>query len=273
MDQIAEFFDAQKLSGWDLLFALLVLIAGWIVASLVKRAILAIGGRWPQVSPPLVLTLARVAKYFVWLIALGVALAFLGANVQPLLASVVIVLVVLALALRGIAGNFGAGVVLQARRPFTVGDEIEVQGIVGVVRDLNSRSVVVHTRDGRVAHVPNSDLLENPFWNNSEHAARRSEIRVRVSEPGQRDALETLLVDAAEAGPLVHNKPRPSVLFTELSPERASARVLFWHAPLNENVATSQAVTAVADALTGAGFSATVQSEVPVPPLVPPPSV
>lgn len=47
--------------------------------------------------------------------------------------------VVLALVLRGIADNFAAGVVIQSRHPVRLGDEIDALRYVGTVRALNGR--------------------------------------------------------------------------------------------------------------------------------------
>ena len=57
--------------------------------------------------------------------------------------------VILALALRGIADNFAAGIVLQTRRPIHIGDEVESLGYVGNVLEMDGRAVVIETFDGR----------------------------------------------------------------------------------------------------------------------------
>ena len=67
-----------------------------------------------------------MAKYSCWLLGAGIALTFLGVEIQPLLAAALIVAVVAILAIRGVTDNFAAGVVIQSRRPVHIGDEIEV---------------------------------------------------------------------------------------------------------------------------------------------------
>ncbi len=143
MSQIADFFSSGNISTWDVIFAVLALVAGFVFGSLIKKAIRAVGRKLPHLSPTLITLLARIAKYFVILLGFGIALAFLGANLQPLLVGVIIVAVIATLALRGVASNFGAAIVLQSRRPIKVGDQIEILGNVGTVRDLNARAVVL----------------------------------------------------------------------------------------------------------------------------------
>src|SRR4030095_2421968 len=124
--------------------------------------------RVPNMSPAAVRFIGRFVQYTLLLLGIGVGLAFLGANVQPLIAVVVIVLVIVVLVLRGVADNFAASVIIQSRKPVVVGDEITVEGpdgkaLTGIIVELNSRAVVFETFDGRTAHVPNGKLLAESF--------------------------------------------------------------------------------------------------------------
>ena len=108
---------------------------------------------------------------------------------QPLLVLAVVLAVVAVLVLRGVADNFAAGVVIQASKPIDVGHEIQVEGpdgrpITGVVTDLNSRTVVLETYDGRTVHVPNAKMVQDPIVNHSARGLRRSEVQVRTARGG-----------------------------------------------------------------------------------------
>ena len=121
---LSDFFSSGDITGWDLLIAVLVGIVGWVASIFVKRGVIAVLARTPGVSPAVGLLIARIAKYVVILLGIGIGLSFLGASVQPLIAIAIIVGVILVIALRGVANNFAAGVVLQSRHPIKPGDEI-----------------------------------------------------------------------------------------------------------------------------------------------------
>ncbi|HYJ24876.1 MAG TPA: mechanosensitive ion channel domain-containing protein [Acidimicrobiia bacterium] len=99
--------------------------------------------------------------------------------IQPLLTAVIVIGVILALALRGIAENFAAGIVLQTRRPIEVGDEVDSLDYVGDVIEMNGRAVIIETFDGRRVHLPNSEVLSNPLVKHTDRGARRSDVEVR----------------------------------------------------------------------------------------------
>lgn len=258
-------------SGWDLLWAVLCAVAGWVASIFVRRGVLAVLRRTPNVSEGVAVFVARVAKYLVILLGVGIGLGFLGIGLQPLLAIVLIVGVVLVLALRGIADNFAAGVVLQTRHPVRLGDEIELDGETGTVVELNGRSVVIHTLDGRTVHIPNSTVLSQPIDNHSSRGARRSEVQVRTVRDGvDLTELTERLAHAAASVDGVHAREPARTLVAAVSSDRVTIRVQFWHHPLKGVAVTSDVVVALARALDDAGVKGVVTSIPGDPPLVPP---
>ena len=268
---LGPWFAASTISGWDVAIAILVVIVGWIVSIFAKRGVLTLMVRLRGISPDLASLVARLVKYAVLLVAVGVALGFLGASVQPLLTATIIAGIVIVLALRGIADNFAAGVVLQTRRPIKVGDEIQVGDYIGSVRELNGRAVVIRTLDGRTVHVPNQLLLQSPVVNHSEAGARRSTVQVRVALGSvPTDEVMRMLHDATQSAEGVHSREPTHVSTVALSPNRATFTVDFWHHPANARTVSSNVVRALGAATTEHNLAAVIQSDLPAPPLTPP---
>jgi len=268
-------FLSTPITWWQVLWAVLALVAGWIASRIAKRAVTDLMGHVPTATPAATRFAARFAQYTLLLLGFGIALAFLGANVQPVLAVVIVLVVVAALVLRGVADNFAASVLIATRKPVVVGEEITVEGpdgkpITGTVIELNSRAVVFTTPDGRTAHVPNSKLLAETLVNNSRHGGRRSEVQVRVERAGSSlDEVAAALGEAVATAEGVHADPAAGVLVTAVSESRITGRVQFWHDPAQGLAVTSGVVSALTAALAQRGWSSTVTSEAVVPPLVP----
>jgi small conductance mechanosensitive channel len=258
------------LSPWSVLLALISILAGWILARIARRTVAGLLTRLRGLSPKVSSLTARVVYYAVLLLAIGVALTFLGAPVQPLLAATVIVAVLAALALRGITDNFASGLVLQTRRPIDIGDLICSDDRMGTVVDMNGRSVLLRTADGAHVHVPNSTVLQNTLINYSEGGGNRSEIEVRLRvDDDDRRALRRRLAELVTAVPGVSGE-RPVQVITILdSPERLIVRVWFWHPPADGALVTSAVVEAVAEFLRATGSEAVVTSALPPAPATP----
>ncbi|MEV7692139.1 mechanosensitive ion channel domain-containing protein [Microbacterium sp. NPDC089189] len=272
--ELGDLLASPSVSGWDLALAAASIVVAWIVAVIAKKAVLALLRKLQGITEGAAILTARIVKYAILLLGVGVAFAFLGASIQPLIAVAIVVVAVIVLALRGVSHNFAAGVVLQSRHPIKVGDEITVADVTGTVRELNGRSVVIVTRDGRTVHVPNAQVLESPLSNHSERGRRRSDVQVRARASVTRvDDLSATITDAVHAVVGVHTREPVAVLVQTVEPERLTLLVRFWHHPLAAPAVVSPVVAGIAAALTEQGIAATVTSDIPVPPLTLPPEV
>jgi small-conductance mechanosensitive channel len=260
----------SQVSGWDLLLALLVLIVSWLLSRWAGRATRDLANRLDGLSDDMRALASKGVRYFVLLLGVGVALSILGAPIEPLLTAAVIVGIVAALALRGVAENFAAGVVIQTRRPIHVDDEIDSLGFVGVVKELNGRSVVIETPDGRIVHLPNSKVLDNPIINNTTTGMRRSEVEVRAARGDHEADLRGLVATAIAAVPGVLLDPAPDVHLTGSDPERFTLLARVWHDSAAGSDVVDAMIERIVGALSEAGSEASLVSPQPPAPLTPP---
>lgn len=266
----------EGLSVWQVVLALLSVVIGWLLSRLARKGVLKLAARTPGISDSVSQLAARVTQYALLLVGIGVGLAFLGANVQPLLAITVIAAIVLILVLRGVADNFAAGVLIQSRQSVKIGEEIGVDGPDGVIRgtvqELNGRAVILTTFDGRTVHVPNAALLTGVLVNDSRHGARRSAVDIRIarSEGLDLDEVITTITEAASSVDGVHARVHPTVQIAAISPTRWTLTLLLWHHPLHGSIVVSDTVRGVAEALEASGLKAVVLAQQAPPPLVTP---
>jgi small conductance mechanosensitive channel len=252
---------------WNAVLAVIVAILGWILSRVTRKTVGKVMTRLQGISDELRDLTARAAGYVVLFIGVGTALAILGLPIQPLLTAVLVIVVILALALRGIAENFAAGIVLQTRRPIEVGDEVDSLDYVGNVVEMNGRAVVIETFDGRRAHLPNSEVLNNPLVNHSVKGARRSEVEVRIRSRDFEDTQQRL-VDTLGSVAGVFPEPAPAVYLTSIDPVRITALVQFWHDPDDGLTVRGDVIRALA----GGGQERTEMATIVTPQPAPPPA-
>ncbi len=264
------------LSPWQIVLAVLSILIGWLLSRFARKGVLKLTKRTPGISDSVAQLAARFTQYALLLVGIGVGLAFLGANVQPLLAMTAIAVVVLFLVLRGVADNFAAGVLIQSRQSVKIGEEIAIDGpdgvIHGVVQELNGRSVILTTVDGRTVHVPNAALLTGILVNDSRHGARRSALDIRIARSDGLDLDEMIGIVSRAASDVegVHSREHVGVLVSSVSPTRWILQLRIWHHPLHQAPVVSDTVRAVAEALEAAGLKSVVAPHGAPPPLVAP---
>lgn len=264
----------QGIEWWQVAIALIVAIAGWIVGHFARKGVFAVMQRSHGLEL-YAITAGRITEYLIVAVGLGLALAILGANIQPLLAVVIIVAVVGVLVMRGTADNFAASVLIQSRHPVREGDEIQVDtpggAMTGIVTELNSRSVVLVTYDGRTVHVPNAKLLSDSVVNHSAQGVRRSQVQVRLARAADEpiDGLMKRLLATTIAVDGIRDPENAAVRPTGVSPERLTALLLFWHESTQSAVVTADVVTALATDFADRGVEAVVTSDIPVAGFIP----
>ena len=75
---------------------------------------------------------------------------------------------------------FIASILLGVRRPFRVGDYIQVAGQAGVVKTLNTRATVLVTLEGNHVRIPNSTIYKEILVNSSASSSSRGTFDVLV---------------------------------------------------------------------------------------------
>lgn len=81
------------------------------------------------------------------------------------------------LALQGSLSNFAGGVLILFFKPYKVGDIIEVDGITGVVKEIQIFNTVVIKPDHRTAFLPNGSVSNNKIINHSKEGSLRTELQ------------------------------------------------------------------------------------------------
>jgi small-conductance mechanosensitive channel len=145
----------------------------------------------------------------------------------------VIVLVVAAviLLLRPLIQNLSSGLLLQLRGPFKPGDLVKTNEIIGVVEEVNTRTVVVATNDGTRVHIPSREVLESVLVNYSTVGRRRSAMTLRLPMGSDLTTTTARLEEAVAALDHVLDEPPPEVVVTDFEGNQLLVDVLFWHRP------------------------------------------
>lgn len=152
-----------------LLLAIVVVLISWFIASRVRG--FADRKLKRKMHDPLLATfIANLIKAI--LIVIGFLFMFrvigLTGVAQSVLAGAGISAFIIGFALKDIGENFLAGILLAFKRPFSVGDIIESNGVKGKVVALNLRDTQIKS-DSKNIYIPNALLIKNTLVNfNSE---------------------------------------------------------------------------------------------------------
>jgi MscS family membrane protein len=88
-----------------------------------------------------------------------------GMNLGPMLASLGIGGVALALAAKDSIANFLGSITILFDKPFTVGDRIIIDGHTSIVEDVGFRSTRIRTANGSLVSIPNEKIVNTTLVN------------------------------------------------------------------------------------------------------------
>lgn len=169
------------------------------------------------------------AVFLILLIAMVFSILGWNSFTSKILAAAGISTFVIGFALKDIGENFLSGIIMAFRRPFRVGDLVEVSNIKGRVVRLSLRDTLLKTLDGRDVFVPNGMILKNPLQNYTMDDFMRAEFIVGLDYDDDVAAAMTLIENIINTDESVVLKERTQVIITELAASTVNVTVRYWY--------------------------------------------
>ena len=212
----------------QLVVAAVIVLAAVVLAMILRRLLVRLLDRGDADTNAGRLT-GRLVTLVVLAVGIVYAFSTLGIQLGPLLGALGVGGLALAIALQDILQNFVAGVLLQVRRPFRVGDQVGLGDFEGKVVDVNLRTVELSGYDGVVVYLPNSRVTGAPIINYTRTPHSRTTLSVGVAyDTDLERAREVLLAACASAGG-AEQTPPPEVWVEAFGDSAIDLAIRYWH--------------------------------------------
>jgi len=178
--------------------------------------------------------LFRIFNKILYIIVLSIGVMFclsilnLDKTVTSLLAGAGIVGLALGFAFQDIAANFISGFFMASKKPFNIGDVIEVENIKGVVKKINLRTTELLSFDGNYIIVPNKQVFQSAIINYSTTGERRVLISVGVAYDSKLDMVEECVKTTIESLDDMIKEKGVSVHFKEFGDSSINLDIKYW---------------------------------------------
>lgn len=175
-----------------LLFAVIVMSVTWLLLKWMARFFQRLETHNPrlrflanQMQPP--------TRIFVWFSALLLVVDILAPTRDAFLAVLGSAALAIGLGLQDLIKNLVGGLVIVADVPFQTGDRVEIGHAYGEVVHIGLRSTKLLTADGKIAAIPNSEILTQQTFN-SNRGVPEAMVTTDVNVPRGLDPNEVLRI-------------------------------------------------------------------------------
>lgn len=152
---VVDFFTNYS---FQLIGALLIFLLGFYVAGKIAKTVLRLCEKH-KLDVTLSRFIASTTRMVVMVMISIMALSKIGISVTPFIAALGAISLGAGLALQGLLANYAAGFNIIIIRPFVVGDTIEVQGVTGIVKEVQLAYTIIQDEDSAEITIPNKHIV------------------------------------------------------------------------------------------------------------------
>ncbi|RLD66803.1 MAG: mechanosensitive ion channel family protein, partial [Bacteroidetes bacterium] len=225
VDQIKEMAISY---GPKVIGAILVLLIGFKIAGFVSKQVrkgLTKGKFDDSLIPFLSSLIATILKILVVISAMGM----LGIEMTSFIVIMGAAGLAIGMALSGTLQNFAGGVMILVFKPYQVGDFIEAEGKMGVIKEIQIFNTIMTTVDNKRIIIPNGGLSNSTMTNFSAEEFRRVDFTFGIGYGDDIDKAKQVMFDEIAKFPQVLNTPaEPFIGLSELADSSVSFAVRVW---------------------------------------------
>ncbi|SFZ90811.1 small conductance mechanosensitive channel [Flaviramulus basaltis] len=202
------------------------IIGSWVIKKLLKgtRKVMTKGSYDESLQKFLLNLLNWVLKIVLIIVVLGTV----GVETTSFAAIIAAAGLAIGLALQGSLGNFAGGVLIMIFKPIKIGDLIEAQGEIGVVKQIEIFTTKLTGLSNKEIIIPNGALSNGNIVNYSTEGTRRVDLVFGVGYDSDIKKTKEVLMNVLTSHPKILKDPAPSVTVLELADSSINFAVRPW---------------------------------------------
>lgn len=220
-------YDLILVYGPKLLIAIVIWFVGlWVIKMLRKGISKALDKGSYDVS--LKKFSLNLIKWALKIVLIVVVLGTLGIETTSFAAILAAAGLAVGLALQGSLSNFAGGVLIMIFKPMKIGDLIEAQGQIGVVKEIQIFTTRLIGLSNKEIIIPNGSLSNGNIINYTTQGTRRVDLVFGVSYDSDIKKTKEVLMEQLVNHPKVLEEPAPTVNVLELADSSVNFAVRPW---------------------------------------------
>ncbi|TQD26990.1 mechanosensitive ion channel family protein [Methanolobus vulcani] len=227
-DILSQAIPYTDITVANILFALVVLVAGIIIAGILSGMFR--NGLKKTKLPALVIEfLVRFLRALLYVAVLLAVVSALGIDISSVVVGLSAVIgLVLGFGMQDSLNNLAAGVWIASLRPLDKGEFVTVNGMSGNVHAVGIMATELLTPDNQFITIPNKLVWGSPIINVTRMPTRRVAVDVGVSYSTDIPKAVAIAMDVIKKDSRVLADPAPAVVTTELADSSVNLQLRAW---------------------------------------------
>ena len=229
LDLSISFIEKHTL---NVVTALLILIIGlWLSKKISKIAQKILAKRGVELT--LQKFLGDLISWTLKILVFITAISQVGVETTSFIAILGAAGLAVGLALQGTLANFAGGALIMFFKPFKVGDLIEAQGEIGVVKEIQIFVTKLTSPQNRLIIIPNGTLSNGNITNYTAEGKLRVDLTFGVGYDSDIKQTKEVLMQVMLNNPNILKDPAPTVNVSELADSSINFAVRPWATTAN----------------------------------------
>lgn len=198
-----------------LALAILTLFIGlWIISGIVK--LIKLSMERSKVDPTLIPFMSSLVSWVLKVLLFISVASMIGIATTSFVAVLGAAGLAIGLALQGSLANFAGGVLVMVFKPYKVGDLIETQGHLGVVKEVQIFNTILIAPQSKQVIIPNGATSNGSIVNYTVEGKIRVDLTIGVSYDANIDETKAVLMSVLVANSKVMQDPAPFIGVLEM---------------------------------------------------------
>jgi len=221
-------FDALVSLAGSVLAALAIIFLGILISGIIGRRIRKLGLNHPNLDETLFTFLGNIVRYTILAFTGLFVLNTFGVQTTSIVAVIGAASLAIGLALQGTLSNVAAGVMIILFRPLKIDDFVEVNDVMGTVKNITLNYTELADLGNVKVIIPNSEVWGNTIKNYSVYSTRRAEWTFGVGYGANLAKAEQVIRDTLMKDPRSHSDPEPFVQVNNLGDSSVDFLARVW---------------------------------------------
>lgn len=213
--------------GPKLLGGIVVLLLGMWITKLITKGVGKAFER-AKIDPSLIPFLKNLINILLKILVVITVMGMIGVQMTSFIAILGATGLAIGMALSGTLQNFAGGVIILILKPFKIGDFIEAQGYMGVIKEISIFSTILNTVDNKLVIIPNGPLSTGSLTNFSAEPLRRVDWKFGIAYGDDVESFKKAINQFIAEDERILKDPKSFIGLSELGDSSVNFAVRAW---------------------------------------------